>query len=187
MNLLRRLLSLISHLDLELGKRIWGFEYVTQKVRISLRPISLLKTYGAAIGNKCMIHPNLKLHEARESYHNLTLGDNVSISRGCFMDLSAPIVIGSNVGIGMEVMLLTHRDFRRAPELEKIYPRLAEKIVLEDNTIVGARAVIMPGVRIGTCSVIAPGAVVSSEVPAYSLVAGNPARVVKKLEIPVSV
>lgn len=55
-------------------------------------------------------------------------------------------------------------------------------IVIEDKVWIGARAIIMKGVRIGCGSVIAAGAVVTKDVPPYSIVAGNPATVVKTLK-----
>jgi len=58
---------------------------------------------------------------------------------------------------------------------------LIAPVVIEDLVFVGARAIILKGVRIGYGSVVAAGSVVSRDVPARTVVAGNPAREVKKL------
>ncbi len=52
-------------------------------------------------------------------------------------------------------------------------------VVIEDDVWIGTRAIILPGVRVGAGSIIGAGAVVTKSVPPYSIVAGNPARVVK--------
>ncbi|MEV7663036.1 DapH/DapD/GlmU-related protein [Paenarthrobacter sp. NPDC089316] len=53
------------------------------------------------------------------------------------------------------------------------------EVVIEDDVWIGARAIILPGVRVGRGSVVAAAAVVTKSVPPFSVVAGNPARVVK--------
>jgi acetyltransferase-like isoleucine patch superfamily enzyme len=55
-------------------------------------------------------------------------------------------------------------------------------MVIGDDVWIGANAVILPGVKIGTHSIVAAGAVVTKDVPEFSLVAGIPAKVIKKLE-----
>jgi maltose O-acetyltransferase len=52
-------------------------------------------------------------------------------------------------------------------------------IVIDDDVWIGARVIILPGVHIGTGAVIGAGAVVTKDVPAYAVVGGNPARVIK--------
>ncbi len=56
------------------------------------------------------------------------------------------------------------------------------KVVVEDGAWIGSHAVILPGVRIGKCSVVAAGAIVTENVPPYTVVAGVPAKVIRKLK-----
>ena len=65
------------------------------------------------------------------------------------------------------------------PDVESVKP-----IVVEDNVWIGFGAMIFPGVRIGTGSVVSAGAVVLSDVPALTIVAGNPARRIGALVAP---
>ena len=58
----------------------------------------------------------------------------------------------------------------------------SKSIVIEDNVWIGEYAAILKGVRIGEGSIVASHAVVTKDVPPYSIVAGNPAKVVKSLE-----
>ncbi len=88
------------------------------------------------------------------------------------------ISIGNNVAISHDVTIMDgdgHSLFVK--ETEK---RQAAHIVIEDNVWIGSRAMILKGVHIGEGAVIAAGAVVTRDVPAHSLAAGVPARVISE-------
>ena len=55
-------------------------------------------------------------------------------------------------------------------------------MIIEDDVVIGANAVILEGVRVGKGSVVAAGAIVTDDVPEYTVVAGVPARVIKKID-----
>ena len=61
-----------------------------------------------------------------------------------------------------------------------IEPASAVPVVVEDNVLIGANAVVIEGVRVGEGAVVAAGAVVIEDVPPHTVVAGTPARVIKK-------
>jgi len=63
-----------------------------------------------------------------------------------------------------------------------IEPPSAQPVILEDNVLIGANAVVLEGVKIGEGAVVAAGAVVIEDVPPYTVVAGTPARVIKKID-----
>ena len=87
------------------------------------------------------------------------------------------IEIEDDVMIGPEVALLTaNHDFADHWVL------LCGKIHINKNAWIGARAVILPGVTVGENAVVAAGAVVTKDVAANTVVGGNPARVIRKLE-----
>lgn len=56
-------------------------------------------------------------------------------------------------------------------------------VEIEDDVFIGARSIILKGVKIGKGSIVGAGSVVSSDVPAYSIVAGNPAKFIRKITI----
>jgi len=91
-----------------------------------------------------------------------------------------PATIGDNVIIAQHVVMsgLNHsyQDVQIPIRLQKVTTKL---IVIEDDCWIGANSVITAGVTVGRHSVIAAGAVVTKNVPAYSVVAGNPARILK--------
>lgn len=98
------------------------------------------------------------------------------------------LYIGNFVCIGAESIILmggnnTHRVdwFSCYPFMEKIdeaYKKRGDTII-KDGAWIGIRAIIMPGVKIGEGAIIAAGAIVTKDVPPYSIVGGNPAQIIK--------
>lgn len=94
--------------------------------------------------------------------------------------ISTSCTIGDCVMMGPEVMVYSLNHHFRDGSRPMMDQGTAEDrpVVIEDDVWIGARAILLPGVRIGTGSVVAAGAVVSRDVPAGVVVAGNPARIV---------
>ena len=94
------------------------------------------------------------------------------------------IEIGQNSTLAYGVMVLTSAD-PNGPrnKLSKLYPPLKAPVAIGNDCWIGARSVILPGVTIGDCSVVAAGSVVTKDVPPETLVAGVPAVEKKKLTI----
>ena len=99
------------------------------------------------------------------------------------------LYIGNYVCIGAEAVIVmggnnTHRNdwFANYPFMEKIVDAYVAKgpTVIKDAVWIGMRAMIMPGVTLGEGAVIAANAVVTKDVEPYAIVAGNPAKVIKK-------
>jgi len=130
---------------------------------------------GKPVGERFMIIPPF----STDCGLNITVGNNVFINQGChFMDMGG-ISIGDDVMIGPKVNLVsaghpTDPTQRRNGIVKK-------PIVIGNNVWIGAAATILPGVTIGDNAVIAAGAVVSRDVPASTVAAGVPARVLKRL------
>jgi acetyltransferase-like isoleucine patch superfamily enzyme len=99
------------------------------------------------------------------------------------MDFSAPIVLGEGCTISLNAQLLTHHDTGYSP-LRQLYPTYSAAVTLEDGVYIGAGAIIFPGVRVGQCAVIGAGSIVRETVPAYTVVAGVPARIIRQLDPP---
>ena len=114
----------------------------------------------------------------------LILDDNAQINPHCFLLNFDTIKIGKNSTLAYQSMILTSAN-PNAPynELCKLYPPMHAPVVIGDNVWVGARAVILPGVKIGNNVVIAAGSVVNKDVPDNCLVAGVPAVIKKRIEV----
>lgn len=111
------------------------------------------------------------------------IGDNVGVS-GCAITCHESITIGSNVLIGSGVLIADH-DSHPVEFQDRLSgePCRTSPVVIEDNVFIGARCIILKGVHIGRGSVVGAGSVVRGDVPELSVVAGNPAVVVKRLSI----
>lgn len=106
----------------------------------------------------------------------MTFGEHVFINHSFTAMAIGGITIGNNVQIGPNVTIVTdNHDFHDR------YILRCRSVVLEDNVWIGANVTIMPGVTVGKNAVIAGGAVVTKNVPAYTVVGGNPARVIKEI------
>lgn len=92
------------------------------------------------------------------------------------------IIIGDNSGIAYQALILTSAVPGDTCKLRKVYKRIKKPVIIGHDCWIGARATIFPGVKIGNYCVVAAGSVVRDDVPDYSVVAGVPAKVVKKLD-----
>lgn len=109
---------------------------------------------------------------------NITFGKNVFLNTGCtFQDLGG-VTIGDASQIGQNVTLCTLNHGLAPEQRNTIYP---SPIVIGRNVWIGANATVLPGVTVGDDAIIAAGAVVTSNVPEKTVVAGVPARVVKMI------
>ena len=112
---------------------------------------------------------------------NIALGDNFYCNFDCVVLDVAPVTIGRNVlfGPGVHVYAATHpldaRERRSGLEL-------GTPIVIGDDVWVGGGAIVCPGVHIGARTVVGAGSVVTVDLPAGVLAAGNPCRVVRALD-----
>jgi acetyltransferase-like isoleucine patch superfamily enzyme len=118
-----------------------------------------------------------------KGYHKnkFIIGNNVWIGQACFFHSAGGIKIGNDVGIGPGVKVIT--SAHRLDELDK--PLLHSDIVyapvvIEDGCDIGTGAILLAGVHVGRGAQVGAGAVVTRDVPAYAVVAGVPAKVLKK-------
>ena len=108
----------------------------------------------------------------------IVIGDNVGVS-GCSISAAQSIHIGNNVLIGSGAIISDNDAHPIDPE-ERLRGSggLCRPVRICDNVFIGARAIILKGVTVGEGSVVGAGAVVAKDVPPFSIVVGNPARVI---------
>lgn len=111
----------------------------------------------------------------------LRLGKDSGWGFGCFINAGGGVSIGNNVLIGPHVVIhsLNH-VYQDAGCLIRLQGHVKRPVVIEDDTWIGAAAVILPGVHIGKGAVVGAGSVVSKDVPAFGVVVGNPAVLIKE-------
>ncbi len=110
---------------------------------------------------------------------NITVGKNVFINSGCRFQDQGGISIGDGTLIGHNVVLATLNHGISPDERHDLFPA---PIHIGKNVWIGANATVLPGVTIGDNAVIAAAAVVTKDVPANVVVAGVPAKVIRKTE-----
>lgn len=105
----------------------------------------------------------------------LSVGDDVFLNRGSFIDTKGGVTIGDYVGIGEFVRIFTHNHSESDHSRRTYAP-----VRIGDYSKVFSGAMILPGVVIGSQAIVAGGAVVTTDVPPNSVVAGIPARVIRE-------
>lgn len=112
---------------------------------------------------------------------NITIGDHVYLNTLCTILDCNRVHIGNHVMIGPHVQIYTPAHDLQAEARIQGW-EVAKPIVIEDNVWIGGGAILLPGVTIGRNAVVGAGAVVTRNVPANTVVAGNPARVLREVE-----
>jgi acetyltransferase-like isoleucine patch superfamily enzyme len=118
----------------------------------------------------------------------LMIGDNTGIGHACTFIVGKRILIGSNCMIAEGVIVYGSNGHPTdiAARQAHLPPPDAEvrDVVIGDWVWIGRNSIVFPGVRIGEGSVVSAGSVVRTHVPPYSVVAGNPGRVMFRLKRP---
>ena len=101
-------------------------------------------------------------------------------------DYRTRVLIGKNVSIAPNVVMIacsSANNGKKINEIRYVKEHLwkEDRIVIADDVWIGANVTILPGVSVGKCSVIGAGSVVTKNVEPYTIVAGNPARVIRRL------
>ena len=143
----------------------------------SIRWYSLL---GMKIGKNCRISTDITVIG---DYSNIELKSNAEINTGCFIIAKDKIIIGNNSTLAYQATILTSSNPNGPYNLlSLIYKKMSAPVIIGDNSWIGARAIILPGIKIGSFSIVAAGAVVRENVPNYTIVAGVPAKPIKKID-----
>jgi tetrahydrodipicolinate N-acetyltransferase len=143
--------------------------------RNSAIPLLDLKGVNARIEPGAIIRDKVKIGNNAVIMMNATINIGASIGDGTMIDMN--VVVGGRAQIGNMCHIGAGSVVAGVIE-----PPSAQPVVIEDDVLVGANAVILEGVRIGKGSVVAAGAVVTQDVPEYTVVAGTPAKVIKKVD-----
>lgn len=138
----------------------------------------ILQFYGLIVFKKRV--PVLGMFKV-ENPRNVELGNNVGINSGVYILGHNKIKIGNNVVLSVNCMIIdTGLDVSRFATDFPV-PHTKSFVEIKEYVWIGAGAIILPGVTVGKRSIIAAGSIVTKDVPPYSVVAGNPAIVIKTL------
>ena len=122
--------------------------------------------------------------EGRTYDGEIYIDDDTVIAFDVQVSASSTIHIGKSVGIGRGSMISDHMHDNRAPNRATIYESITsgEPITIEDDVFIGVNCIIGPGVRVGRNTFIGANSVVVDDLPAQSMAAGNPARVIRRYD-----
>jgi acetyltransferase-like isoleucine patch superfamily enzyme len=138
-----------------------------------------LKLVGVRVGRNLRTLPITTI----ENPSGIVIGDNVWISKNVALYASSGIRIGNDVIIAKDVSLISG-DHGHGDKNLKINQQAMKQfklpITIEDDVWIGEKAIILKGVTVGGGSVIGAGSVVTKDVAPFSIVAGNPAKIIKK-------
>jgi acetyltransferase-like isoleucine patch superfamily enzyme len=142
-----------------------------------------LRLLGAKIGSETVLHDVRFFNLYRRGLPGFQVGKECFLGDECLLDLAEEIRLGDRVTLAERVLILTHMNvgYRDHP-LQALFPPMAAPVVIERGAFVGANVTLLAGVRVGAGAFVAAGSVVTRDVPEGSLVAGVPARLVRKLE-----
>ncbi len=153
---------------------VWILRNIPGDVGLELRRMYLTKQFRACGYLYCDEGARFR------NIHKIALGDNVGIGENSFLQGAGGITIGDYVMLGPGVHIWSANHVYADPSIPvRLQGYQFQEVVIEDDVWVGANVFIMPGARIGKGCVISAGSVVGAKViPPYSILAGNPARVI---------
>lgn len=151
-------------------------DYVVENDRRnSAIPMLDLKDIKARIEPGAIIRDQVEIGDNAVIMMGASINIGAVIGEGTMIDMNAILggraTVGSNCHIGAGAVLAG-----------VIEPPSAQPVIIEDDVLIGANAVVLEGVKVGKGSVIAAGAIVTQDIPAYSVAVGAPARVIKQID-----
>lgn len=159
-----------------------------------------MKISNISLGENVVIDPTT-------SINNVKIADNVKIAKLCSIygseknqleigqssyvgmfsilnGFSRKLTIGKYVSIAQNVNIMTDSGPNASEEMQKIFPLISGEVQIGDHSWIGANAIIMPGVHLGKFCVVAANSFVNKSFPDYSMIGGNPAKLIKTLLSP---
>ncbi len=151
---------------------------------------AIIRKFRSFIGARCLDYAGKNVnieHGANFGIGaDISLGDNSGLGINC--KVRGPLTIGRDVMMGPDVIIYTenHETYRTDIPMRGQGSTLPQHVVINDDVWIGARAIILPGVTIGKGCIIAAGAVVTHDIPEFTIAAGVPAKPIKDRRIGVA-
>ena len=162
----------------QLARGLWGLCWLLL-CRWTPRPLHvwralILRAWGARLGDRTHVYPGAIIWAPWQ----LTMGDDAAIADGAEIYNVAPIELGPRSVVSQNAFLCTASHDHRKED----FPLITAPIRLGTRAWVAARAIVLMGISLGDGAVAAAGSVVTHDIPAGCVAAGNPARIVRRPE-----
>ena len=139
--------------------------------------VRLLRWFGASVGRGVVIKPGVRVKYP----WLLKVGDHCWIGEDAWIDNLAPVTLDSHVCVSQGAYLCTGNHDWADPT----FGLIVKPIALQDGSWAGAKSVLCPGVTLGEGAIAAAGSVITRDIPAWEIHAGNPAQFVRLRRIAV--
>lgn len=113
---------------------------------------------------------------------NIRIGSNTHLGDFIVISGVGGVEIGEDVAISSRVSIYSHSNCHTNKKVLMRQQVIKGKVVIGNNVLIGTDTVILPGVRVGSNSVVGAGSIVTKDVPDNTIVVGNPARIIKKIK-----
>jgi putative colanic acid biosynthesis acetyltransferase WcaF len=146
--------------------------FTSRWLPVSAIKVALLRIFGAQVGSGVVIKPAVNIKYP----WRLKIGNHVWIGEQVWIDNLENVEIGHHVCISQGAMLLCgNHNYKKSS-----FDLMVGKIILEEGVWIGAQTVVCPGVVCKTHSILTVGSVATSELKAYTIYQGNPAKAIKE-------
>lgn len=139
---------------------------------------SIAKRLMANVGKNVFFGKNIEVI----GWQHIEIGNDVSIHKNCYIDGSGGLLVGNDVSIAHNSSILTFEHSWNEHHLPiKSNPLTYDRVIIKDDVWIGCGVRLLSGVTVNSRSIIAAGAVVINEVGSNQIVAGVPAKLIKKI------
>ena len=140
----------------------------------------IYRLLGIRIGRSTLIRGRINLTGPPGCSSRLTIGSYCFVTTPLHIDLNSDVLVGDHVTIGHDVAMVTSAHEIGEPD-RRCGKQVPAPIRIGDGCWIGAHVLLLPGVVLGEGSIIAAGAVVSSNVEPHTIAGGVPARLIRRL------
>lgn len=155
------------------GFKFYIYNYwITNFPSLRVRIFYLRYILGISIGRECFVHMGCFFEG-----NNTFIGNNSVIGRNCYLGgCGGKLTIKNNVSITAQTYIFCSTHIKNSPTFKSTY----DNVTIEDRAWIGARAMILPGVRIGVGAILGAASTATKNIPDYTVYAGIPAKEIGK-------